>query len=117
MFWVIMRLPVASKPLLGRVVTQKKEEFSSTTGLSWFKTTLDRVVTQKTEKFSSTTAKACDLARTFSSIFFSDNLAVYKIMWKKCHSARQVTDENKVRRMCFECLKNNARVQKHTLNG
>jgi len=34
---------------------------------------------------------------------FSENRAVYGIMWNKCGTARQAKDDNKIRRMRFSC--------------
>jgi hypothetical protein len=34
----------------------------------------------------------------FSNIFFSENLAVYVVMWKKDGRARQATDDSIIRR-------------------
>jgi hypothetical protein len=38
-----------------------------------------------------------------SNNFFSENRAVYEIMWKKYGRARQTTDDNIIRRMRFAC--------------
>ena len=39
----------------------------------------------------------------FNNFFFSENIAVLEIMWKKCGSAGQATDHNTIRRMRIEC--------------
>ena len=38
-----------------------------------------------------------------SNTFFSENRAVSEIMWKKCGTARQATDENITRRKSIAC--------------
>ena len=39
--------------------------------------------------------------------FFFKNRAVYEITWKKCGTARQVTDDNIIWRMRIACWINN----------
>jgi len=38
-----------------------------------------------------------------SVVFSPENRAVYEIMWKKCCTVGQATDDNKIRRMRFAC--------------
>jgi hypothetical protein len=40
---------------------------------------------------------------TFNNIFFSENRAVYEIMWKNTVQTRQATGDNIIRRMRFAC--------------
>ena len=39
----------------------------------------------------------------FNNFYFSENRAVYEIMWKKYCTARQSTDDNTIRRMRIAC--------------
>ena len=47
--------------------------------------------------------------------FFSENSPVYEIMWKKCGTARQATDDNTVRRCAFHA--GYLRLQTYTQNS
>jgi hypothetical protein len=45
---------------------------------------------------------------------FSENRAVYELMWNVYGRARQATDDNIIRRMRFACRINKTRIQTHT---